>query len=273
MKRVSYLWPIPAIAAVLVAGGFGPVAWMVVLLTLLALWPASLVSGMVFGDRAGVAASGLAMTLVLGRALLPIPTPVLQPVVLDQRFTRIDQAARHTIRLPLGTAFWDALWDTPSQPQPQASLWFFIASDASLSRRLQVSVGDAPLGFIDRASAAPEMAWDVFGRRDWHRLWVTRTELEARETLEVVVRPDRFSSPPDGQIGLLGGFALRPTAGAQPSAFYDGRGWSGAPEALFDLSLPRSRAAGSVRPVDAYRYFVELRITHAETGRILAIYY
>ena len=132
---------------------------------------------------------------------------------------------------------------------------------------LSVQVGGQPPADLSPATrvgdaGAPEDGMTL----NWHRIEVTRDQLEKDPLLEVTVGPtgpERFAP---AAVGMVGGFSLRPTVRPTPSAFYDGASWSTEPPAMLPLW------PGGVK--GAARYYVELRVVkQAFRRQTLTTYY
>ena len=256
------LWPVPALAASFVALDGSRSFWLGGFLTLALLWPVSLAVQRVAGNVAGAIVATLLCGLHVAQLALPPPIANAQPNVLERRFTTPQQAIRHTFRLPLGDVRWESLW--ARTPPAEAYLYFYVSRDReTVDGALSVTLDGVTLGDLSSRSA-------VAGSPEWHRLPVTRAQLETARPFTVVVGPSAHAPFVAGALGFGGGFSFRPSAPPTPSAFFDGSAWSSAPEALF----PDLAGARDLFPQPGpQRFFVELRFIDPATRRFLGVYY
>jgi hypothetical protein len=261
----AYGWPAPALAVALVAGHGSRTAWLIAFFSLVLLWPATLATGRVAGRRAGAAAGVVCAALLVAPLVAPAPALRLDPLMLERRFDSPQQVARHTLRLPVHERAWAALWS--ARPESEAYLYFSVLSYNGYAGEpgLTVRLGDRPLGDLTMRTLAPGRGNDGTGDQAWHRLRVTRQELEAAPLLQVTVAPRGDAPVIPGETGLAGGYSFHPTDGPQASAFFDGERWRTEPTAVL-AGLP----PGATVPV---RYYIELRILQSSTRRWIALYY
>ena len=259
----TWLWPIPALAAVFAAFWGSPTAWIVAFFSLVLLWPATLAARRIAGPAAGVIGGGICTTLLAALLVLPPPAIRTQPTSLVRRLSAPNEALRHTFRLPVTSRSWTALWS--QSPQPVAYLYLWVNSHASAQDPgLVVRLGDQELGRLTLDTLAPPQR-RIPRDLAWHRLPVSRQQLEATPLLHVTVALDPASRLEPGVAGLEGGYSFAPTYPPSPSSFFDGERWTTDPHVVLPGHPP-----GFDGPV---RYYIELRIFEPGTGRALAIYY
>jgi hypothetical protein len=262
-------WPLAALVAIGIAHGWGRTALLPAFLTVVILWPATLVVGRLAGARAGAVAGVLCAGLLWLQALLPAPSPALQRSLLLRRFDDPRQSVRHVLRPPVGSAAWRDLWSRT--PPPDAFLYVMVMTGpGSVDPGLRVQLGGQPLGDLTAETwAGRGKPGTETGSSGWYRLPVSRAALEQGGLLEVSIAPADPETFVPGSVGLFGGYSLRPTVPPAPSAFFDGERWSTAPSTL----LPDwpSEIKGAVR------FYVELRVLQSRSlpgnHRVLAIYY
>lgn len=275
-----FLWPLPTLLLLLLPGASGTSFWLVAFFTLILLYPATLAISRILGRRAGAMVGGVFFSLFALRLVLPVPSPTVQPAILERRFDLPTQQARHTIRLPLESPAWKALWTRT--PEPQAYLYVLISTRPGVQDpALVVRLADRELGSLSlqtrlRAPASTEPA--TIDQRHWHRLPVTRSDLEKQSLLRVTVQPGPAFVA--GAAGVDGTYSYRPTNGPSPSDFFDGERWTADPRELLPdapgpfgaPSRPYLHLAPGAAPTPL-RYFIELRLIDPMTRRILSAYY
>ncbi len=274
------LWPLPTLLLLALSGAAGPSFWPVTFFTMVLLYPATLVTARLFGPRAGAAAGAVLAGLLALRLFVPPPAPAVQPATLERRFNLPTQQARHTIRLPLIDPGWQHLWSRT--PEPEAYLYFLVATRAGVvDPSLTVLLGDGELGGLSpRTRLTPPKSAET-GARDeqhWHRLPLSRRQLEGQPLLRVTVQPGPGFTP--GGAGLGGGYSYHPTMGPTPSEYFDGERWTTDPRLMLpDIpniygapSRPYPHPAAGA-PIDPVRYFIELRLIDPQTRKLLAVYY
>lgn len=267
-------WPVLGLLPPLVqgAGGAVPTAFFVLVL----LWPATLLVTRIAGVPAGAVCGGVCVVLLAAQAVLPPPEPAIQPDTLWRRFDHPQQAARHSMRLPVRERDWAAMW--ARRTEPEAYLYFLLVIHETVrDPALTVWLNDEELGHL---SAATEVAVAAAFPQHWHRLPVRRDQLEASEVTHVRVALRAAAPPPAGGVGLVGTYSLRPTFGPAASAFFDGRDWSMAPRVVLpELPPPPNRdvvrtlVEKQMSAADPVRYVIELRILDPAAKRWLAVYY
>lgn len=274
------LWPLPTLLLLLLPGAAGTSFWLVAFFTLTLLYPATLATSRILGLRAGAYSGAVIFGLFALRLVLPVPSPAVQPAILERRFDLPTQLARHTIRLPLESPAWNDLWTRT--PEPQAYLYFLISTRPGVQDpALVVRLADRELGALSlqtrlRAPASTEPG--TIDQRHWHRLPVARSDLEGQSLLRVTVQPGPAFVP--GAAGLDGTYSYRPTNGSSASDFFDGERWTADPPDLLPdapglfgaPSQPYRHSAPGAATVPL-RYFVELRLIDPSTRRILSAYY
>lgn len=273
-------WPLPTLLLLLLPGAPGTSFWLVAFFTLVLLYPATLAASRIAGRRAGAVGGAAFFGLFALRLVLPVPSPTVQPAILERRFDLPTQLARHTIRLPLDSPTWKELWTRT--PEPQAYLYFLISTRPGVQDpALIVRLADHELGYLSlqtrlQAPASTEPA--TTDQRHWHRLPVARNDLEKQSLLRVTVQPGpAFVS---GAAGIDGTYSYRPTNGPSPSDFFDGERWTADPRellpdapGLFGAPSQPYRHPTSGAATTPLRYFVELRLIDPSTRRILSAYY
>jgi hypothetical protein len=261
-------WPLPALA-LLVLGRRGDETVLVAFFSLILLWPLTLAVGRVAGQRAGAAAGAAAALLLAVQVVLPAPVQRIQPVALERRFAHPGEIARHTIRLPSAGHEWQTLW--ARTPSPEAYVYVQLVREKGASEPgLVVRLNGVDLGPLTAATTVgePQVPFGWQDEQVWHRLPVSRPQLEADPLVEIAVAPRPDAPPAPGTVGLVGGHSYRPTVPPAPSALFDGTSWSTDPSIL----LPRPPGArwDTTSPV---RYFVELRLVEPGSRHVLAMYY
>ena len=265
----SVAWPIPPLALVALFGRNERATWPIVFFTLTLLLPATIAAGRIGGRRWGLGLSAAFAFLLVMQVVLPPPIPNRQEATLERRFTERTQVARHVITPPIAAPEWRALWERPTPTE--AYVYVLVALGAEVAQpSLEVSLNGQPLGRLDQRRRVRDSN-SLAERHEWHRLPLTRQQIESSATLEIGVSPDPAAPLTPDAVGLVGGFSYRPSTPGQASAFFDGTGWRA--DAASVLPRTPTNAIGSTRPTERVRYFIELRLIDAETRRILAAYY
>jgi hypothetical protein len=253
-----------ALLAIAVAHGGRRTALLPAFLTLVLLWPATLAAGRIAGERAGAVGGLLLAGLFWLQAILPHPVPEVQHSNLEKRLESPAQSVRHVMRLPLGSPSWRSRW--AATPPPEAYLYVMLSvAQGTSSPALGVQIGGQPVGELTASTWARGGPQEGAAGSGWHRIRLSREALERDPLLEVTVAPTGPESFTPGAVGLIGGYSLRPTVRPAPSAFFDGERWSTEPKVLFP-AWPDG-VSGAVR------YYVELRLIHPTSRRLIGTYY
>jgi hypothetical protein len=235
--------------------------WMVAFSWVAPLLPVSLAIGRIFGPVAGTWAHAVSAMLIALQLVLPPPQLNVGPLAVARPLAG-GQRVRQAVRLPLGTAGWTRLWSR--DPQPEAYIYVNVLVPPGTSDpRLALQLNGRPFASLEAQTLLPKTPSDE--ANVWHRIHVSRADLEAAPILETVItaRPDGAAFP--GRVGVLGGFSFRPSAPVPPPAFSSGSTWETDPNALFEgVHLP------SGTPV---RYYVDVRLIDSKTRDIIATYY
>lgn len=257
-------WPLAALLAIAIAHGGRRTALLPAFLTLVLLWPATLAAGRIAGERAGAAGGLLLAGLFWLQAILPHPVPEVQHSMVEKRLESPAQSVRHVIRLPLGSPSWRSRW--AATPPPEAYLYVMLSvAEGTRSPALGVQIEGQPVGELTATTWARGGPQEGAGGSGWHRIRLSREALERDPLLEVTVAPVSPESFTPGAVGFIGGYSLRPTVRPAPSAFFDGERWSTEPQVL--LPAWPDGVSGAVR------YYVELRLIHPLSRRLIGTYY
>ena len=265
----SLAWPAAPLVLVALFGRNERATWPIVFFTLTLLLPASIAAGRIGGRRWGLGLSAVFAGLLALQIVLPPPIPNRQAATLERRFSERTQAARHVITPPVASPEWRAMWERAAPVQAYVYVLTVLGAEV-VQPSLEVTLNEQALGRLDQRSRVHD-ASPATERHEWHRLPLTRSQIEATARLEFRVFPDPAAPPAPNAVGLVGGFSYRPTTAGQPSAFFDGALWRTDPASV----LPRAPqdAITPPQPTDRLRYFVELRLIDTETRRVLAAYY
>ena len=174
------------------------------------------------------------------------------------------------MRLPVDTAQWEHLWS--SHPKLQAYVYVMVATDDTVeSPMLLAKIGERDFRTIDVESQVVRAGGTNGSSRYWHRLPISREQLEVAKDFVITISPQAAYQSMPGRVGLAGGYSYRPTVPGTPSELLVGDRWTTDPHLLLPI-LPADAAS---RPSDPgpVRYFIELRLIDTDTGLIKAIYY
>lgn len=266
----ALVWPLPALALIVLTEGNVRAEWTLSFFTLTLLWPASLAARRIGGSRAAAALGSTFAVLLSLQALLPDRPPDVQPAVLERRFDTLEEAVRHVIHPEAASGEWRQVQSRSATAEAWVYVLTVLASGVG-QPHLTLSLNERPIARLDSSTRLRRETSSQNERHEWHRVQLDQEVVTSGAPLEFVLGPAADASFVPGAVGIVGGFNYRPSSGPNSSALFDGTRWISDPAALLP-TLPTGESLATQTSA-RMRYFIELRLVDLVSRRIIAAFY